>query len=56
MDLQTSKTHVTRVLLDLIEEGSGLRDRIDEEYRNRRSDGTFDQNKDMLAWGNAYST
>ena len=56
MDLQKSKARVMRTLLDLIEEGSGLRDRIDQEYRNKRSGGTFDQDKDMLEWGNSYSS
>ena len=55
MDLQKSKARVMRALLDLIEEGSKVRDRIDQEYRNKRSDRTFDQDQDMLEWGNSYS-
>ena len=56
MDLQKSKARVMRSLLDLIEEGSKIRDRIDQEYKNKRSEGTFDQDKDMLEWGNSYSS
>jgi len=55
MDLQKSKARVMRTLLDLIEEGSELRDRVDREYRNKRSEGTFDQEKDMLEWSSLYS-
>ena len=55
MDLQESKTHVMEILLDLIKEGSELRDGIDGEYTNKRSVGTFDQDKDIPEWRNRYS-
>ena len=54
MDLQKSKTHVMQILLDLIKDGSELRDGIEREYRNKRRDEIFDQDRDMIEWGNHY--
>jgi hypothetical protein len=54
MDLQESKARVLRTLIDLIHEGSELRDGIDREYRHKRSQGIFYQDRDMIAWSNRY--
>jgi hypothetical protein len=56
MDLAQQKQTVLDSLVELVEEGSTLRDKINSEYRSKRSNSTFDTKVDIPRWKKDYVT